>query len=378
MESGVVIRSEHTKGAEIAWFAPLCSDDYEFLGVPEKRLKSNFPHTSSILLKAEKNGFDNILCPSSYQVGQDTLAFVAAVAPMTSKMNLLAAIRCGEFYPPMLARYIASIDHILKGRLTINIISSDLPGETLGADQRYQRSREVVEILKQCWSSHHISYHGDFYKLDLDTMPVRPYQQNGGPLLYFGGYSTPAKQLCAEHCDVYLMWPEKEEQLKNHMLELSQRARAYDRKIDFGLRAHVICRETEEEARQAARRLVSRLDDGFGKEIRERALDANSLGVARQSATRAAADIHGFVEPFLWTGVGRARSGCSGALVGNPDQIVAKIKRYTDMGMRAFIFSGYPHLQECDLFARYVMPQLEKVKLNRLQGRIPKQHLKHR
>lgn len=365
-------RSSHLTGAEIAWFAPICSDDYEFLGVPENRLKSSFAHTSNILLTADKLGYRNILCPSSYQVGQDSLTFASAVAPQTQNINLLVAVRCGELHPPMLARTIATLDHILQGRLTINIISSEMPGETLDAKSRYQRSREVIEILKQGWNQDRIDFAGEFYNIKLSTTdPVRPYQQNGGPLLYFGGYSPDGKDLCAEHCDVYLMWPETEENLRGHMEDMTARAANYGRKIDYGLRVHMIVRETETEAREAARRLVSKLDDVFGSEIRNRAQDAKTLGVALQAEMREQADSEGYVEPHMWTGIGRARSGCGAALVGDPDQILAKIRRYMDMGIRAFIFSGYPHLDECELFARYVLPHLETVSLSQELGRIP-------
>ena len=366
------IRSPHLTGAEVAWFAPICSDDYEFLGVPENHLKSSFDHTSNILLTADKLGYRNILCPSSYQVGQDSLTFAAAVAPKTENINLLAAVRCGEIHPPMLARTIATLDHILQGRLTVNIISSDMPGETLDSKSRYQRSREVIEILKQAWTQDHIDFEGEFYKLHLGTTdPVKPYQQNGGPLLYFGGYSPDGKDLCAEHCDVYLMWPDTEENLQGHMADLTERSARYGRKLDYGLRVHMIVRETEAEARTAADRLVSKLDDVFGAEIRNRAQDAKTLGVALQAEARERADSEGYVEPYLWTGIGRARSGCGAALVGDPDQILAKIRRYMDMGIRAFIFSGYPHLDECKLFAEYVLPHLETVSLPQALGRIP-------
>ncbi len=366
------IRSPHLTGAEVSWFAPICSDDYEFLGVPDPRLKSSFEHTSYILLEAERQGFRNILCPSSYQVGQDVWTFASAVAPMTNSINLLTAIRCGELHPPMLARGIATLDHILQGRLTVNIISSNMPGEELDSPSRYQRSREVIEILKQAWTQDHIDYTGEFYNIQLSTTdPVRPYQQNGGPLLYFGGYSPHGKDLCAEHCDVYLMWPDTEENLQGHMEDLSERAAGYGRKIDFGLRVHMIVRETESEAREAAQRLVSKLDDDFGTEIRNRSQDAKTLGVSLQAAARERADEEGYTEPHLWTGVGRARSGCGAALVGNPDQIREKIQRYMDMGIRAFIFSGYPHYDECKLFGEYVMPHLETISMPQEQGRIP-------
>ena len=190
-------------------------------------------------------------------------------------------------------------------------------------------------------------------------------------MLYFGGYSPFAVDLCAQHCDVYLMWPETEEKLAGLMENMSEKAAGYGRKVDFGLRVHVIVRETEAEARAAARRLMSYVDDEVGKEIRERALDAKSYGVSRQTATREMADDEGFVEPHLWTGIGRARSGCGGAIVGNPDQVLAKIQRYIDMGIRAFIFSGYPHADECKLFAKHILPQIETFSMPEAQNRRP-------
>ena len=368
----VEIRSPHLEGAEVAWFAPLCNGDDQYLGAHDLRYKSDWSNTSNVLLTADRLGYNNILCPSSYQVGQDTLTFAAAVAPLSSQINVLAAIRCGELHPPMLGRTIATLDHLLKGRFTINIISSDLPGERLESARRYQRSREVIEILKQGWTQDHIDFKGEYYNLQLaNTDPVKPYQQNGGPLLYFGGYSPPAVDLCAEHCDVYLMWPETETRLRELMQDMSAKAATYGRKVDFGLRIHMIVRETEAEARAAASSLMQYVDGARGTEIRERAQDAKSYGVSRQTEMRDLADEDGYAEAHLWTGIGRARSGCGAALVGNPDQILHKLQRYMSMGIRAFIFSGYPNASECKLFAQYVLPNLKKFSMPVVQGRIP-------
>ena len=181
--SVVPVTSQDLNSAEVSWFSALCSDDYRYLGVPDGSLRSSWDHCSEIVKRAEQNGFRNILCPSSYQVGQDTLSFVAGCAPITDKINLLAAIRCGEMQPIMLARTVATLDHMLQGRLTINIISSDFPGQKEDSDYRYQRSREVVAILKQAWSRDEINFEGEIYNFKgLTTDPVRPYQQNGGPL----------------------------------------------------------------------------------------------------------------------------------------------------------------------------------------------------
>lgn len=367
----VPITSQGLEAAEISWFAALCSDDYQFLGVPDGDLRSSWSHCSTIVKTAEDLGFRNILCPSSYQVGQDTLSFVAGCAPITEKINMLAAVRCGEMQPIMLARTIATLDHMLEGRLTVNIISSDFPGQKEDSAYRYQRSREVVEILKQAWTQPEINHHGEVYNFEgLTTDPVVPYQ-TGGPLLYFGGYSPSALELCGQHCDVYLMWPEKMDELAGRMRAVNAVAEKYDRTLDYGLRVHMIVRDTEKEAQEYAEYIVSKLDDEYGRKIRERALDATSLGVSHQAKNREVADEFGYIEKNLWTGVGRARSGCGAALVGSADQVLSKIEEYQKMGIRAFIFSGYPHIDEAQYFGKLVMPHLKTCSMPQAYGRVP-------
>ena len=293
------------------------------------------------------------------------------MAVLTKQISQLVALRMGEVHPPMLARAIASLDHIARGRLALNIISSDMPGMRESNERRYARSDEVIQYLKQCWTQEEVEFHGQFYDFHpLLTDPVKPYQQNGGPLLYFGGISPMAQALCAKHCDVFLMWPETTPHLTATMESLAAQATTHGRTLDFGLRIHVIVRETEGEARAAAEKLVSQLDDAKGREIKARSQDSKSAGVLRQDALREAADDEGYIEEHLWSGIGRARSGCGSAIVGDPDQVYAKIQSYMDLGMRSFIFSGYPHLEECDLFAKYVLPRLETCRLNVVQGRL--------
>ncbi len=369
---GVVpVTSEDLDAAEVSWFAALCSDDYQFLGVPDGSLRSSWAHCSGLVKTAEEQGFRNILCPSSYQVGQDTLSFVAGCAPITDKINMLAAVRCGEMQPIMLARTIATLDHMLEGRLTVNIISSDFPGEKDESRYRYQRSREVIEILKQAWTQDEINHRGQIYNFTgLSTDPARPYQ-TGGPLLYFGGYSPDALELCGQHCNVYLMWPETMDMLEGRMKAVHAVADRYNRTLDYGLRVHMIVRDTEAEAREYADYIVSKLDDEQGRAIRERALDSTSLGVSHQAKNRDMADDDGFIEANLWTGVGRARSGCGAALVGSADQVMSKIEAYQKMGIRAFIFSGYPHKEEALHVGKHILPNMKTCSLPHEYGRVP-------
>lgn len=351
-------QGEAHRPCEVSWFSALCDDDYEFLGQPDPMLQSSWEHCRNIVLTAEKGGFDNILLPSGYQLGLDTTVFAAAIAPFLDRMRLLMAVRIGEDWPPQLARRIATLDRILGGRLTVNIISSDLPGQTLDSEPRYARTVEVMKILKTMLSGQHLSHHGEFYDLELD--PPRMTTVSGRcPPLYFGGLSPAARDAAAEAADVYLMWPDTMDKVRDVVGDLTARAAAKGRKLKFGYRAHVIVRETEAEARAYAGRLLSKLDAGVGEAIRQESLDTATAGVARQTELRASAGDDGFVEDNLWTGIGRARSGCGAAIVGDPDQVLAKLRAYQAEGIDAFILSGYPHAAECDLFARHVLPHLD-------------------
>jgi alkanesulfonate monooxygenase len=167
------------------------------------------------------------------------------------------------------------------------------------------------------------------------------------------------------------MWPEPKDQLAERMKAVNAVAEQHNRTLDYGLRVHVIVRDTEQEARDYAEHLVSKLDDEYGKLIRDRAHDSISLGVAHQAKARELADKYGYVEPHLWTGVGRARSGCGAALVGSTDQVLSELESYQKMGMRAFILSGYPHLDECKSFGQRVLPQMKTVSLPHAYGRVP-------
>ena len=357
---------------EISWFAPICDGDDDTLGSRNSKYKSSWNNTSRIVKTADESGYTNILCPSSYQVGQDTLSFVSSMAPLTAQINFLAAIRCGEIHPPMLARALATIDHILKGRLTVNVISSDLPGDKVESSIRYARSREVIQILKQGWNNDEINFKGEFYDIKLPSDPVKSYQINGGPLLYFGGYSSEGVDLCAEHCDVYLMWPDTEDKISTLISNMKAKALRHNRTVQFGLRVHVIVRETETEARKYASKLISNLDYNLGNDIRGRAQDSKSLGVSMQSELRSKSDKDFYVESNLWTGIGLARSGCGAAIVGDPDQVYNKLKRYMNLGIRSFILSGYPHHKECELFAKYVLPRFSNIHLSKAFNRLPK------
>lgn len=346
----------------MAWFSALCDDDYEFLGLSDPELLSSWDHCRNIVLTAERYGFDNVLLPSGYQLGIDNTTFAAGMAPLTTTIRMLLAIRCGELVVPQVARQMATLDQMLGGRLTINIISSDIPGETLDSEPRYRRSTEIMYALRRLLNGQGVDFQGDFVNLTIDPPRIRTVSGKS-PLFYFGGLSPAARECAAAGADVFLMWPDVTASMLEVKADMDARAAAKGRSLRYGWRSHVIVRETEDEARLAARRLLSKLDQQTGDDIRQKSLDSASAGVARQAALRDSSDDEGYAERHLWTGVGRARSGAGAAIVGDPDQVLAKLNELAEAGIEAFILSGYPHAAECDLFSRYVLPSIDHGRL---------------
>jgi alkanesulfonate monooxygenase len=193
-------------GCEVSWFAPLCDEDYEFLGVADPALLSSWEHARGVALRADEAGFDNLLLPSNYATGIDSVSFAAGIAPLLRQLHLLVAVRMGEMWPPQLARQLATIDEMLGGRLTINIISSDLPGEQLDSAPRYARTLEIMQVLRDLLDGKSVDVRGAFLSLTLDPPRIRTV--GGCPPFYFGGLSEAARDVAAQAADVFLMWPD--------------------------------------------------------------------------------------------------------------------------------------------------------------------------
>ena len=346
------------KKPEVSWFGSLCDDDYEFLGVVDPELKSSWEHCRDIVACAEENGFDNILLPSGYTLGIDATAFASAVSVATNRIRLLLAVRMGELWLPQLARQMATIDQMSGGRLTINIISSDLPGQELESEPRYTRTREYMKILRELLNGNSVNYHGEFVDLEIEAPRARTVSGKCPPF-YFGGFSEAAKETAAMESDVFLTWPDTVKGVESIVSDMRKRAAGYGRELKYGLRAHVIVRDSEKEACEAANRLISHLDDQKGEAIRNLSLDSVSVGVSRQTELRENSNDDGFIEENLWTGVGRARSGAGAAIVGDPDQVKEKLNAYMNAGIDAFILSGYPHISECESFGKKVLQNIE-------------------
>jgi alkanesulfonate monooxygenase len=268
-------------------------------------------------------------------------------------MRLLAAVRCAEMRPPQLARQLATLDQMLGGGLTINIISSDLPGAPVDSEPRYRRTAEVMSILRDLLDRRPVEHHGEFFDLELD--PPRVGTVAGVcPPLYFGGHSEPARRVAAEHADVFLTWPDTEPAVAELVADMTARAAVHGRTL-HSFRSHVIVRRPRPR-RAAAAHLLAALDPDTGDRIRNVRSTAGRPGCgarpscgmppATAASSRRAVDRH------------RSCDRVPGRIVGDPDQVVAKLRRYQQLGVDTFILSGYPHLAECELVGRHVLPAL--------------------
>jgi alkanesulfonate monooxygenase len=341
---------------EISWFAPSCWGDTAKLGVDDPTRRATFAYNAEVIGLADRLGFRNVLIPSSYVPGMDPWTLAAALGPATTTTRLLPAVRVGEFDPPMFSRAAKSLQQAMDGRLTINIISSEMAGETLESTERYQRTAEAMALLKAFWSDDHVRHDGEWWSYDLPTGPTRT---RTPPPLYFGGTSEVARDVAAQHADCYLMWIETLDATAALVADVRERAAAHGRTIRFGLRTHVIVRSTEAEARAAAGELVSELDPDVGRRLKESSHDHASEGVRRQDALRGAAGEDGFVEEALWTGIGVARSGVGAAITGSVAQVEAKLRAYAALGIESFILSGYPLDDEAQRVGELLLPRIE-------------------
>jgi len=257
----------------------------------------------------------------------------------------------------MFARAAKSLQQALDGRLTINIISSERAGESLGSEARYRRTAEAMTLLRSFWNDDRVRFDGEWWQYDLPTDATRT---RTPPPMYFGGTSAEARAVAAQHADCYLMWIETLAGVAELVDDMKARAAVHGRALRFGLRTHVIVRETEAAARTAAAELVSELDPEIGRRLKESAHDHASVGVQRQDALRAAAGADGFAEEALWTGIGVARSGVGAAITGSAAQVEAKLRAYAALGVDCFILSGYPLDDESRRFAELVLPRLRQ------------------
>ena len=363
----------------IFWFIPTFGDS-RYIGSSEGARGTDSEYIKQIGVAADNLGFDGVLIPTG-RLCEDPWIVATSLLAVTKKLKFLVALRPGLLQPSLAARMTATLDRLSNGRVAINLVAggdkTELEGDGLYQDskERYEAAGEFVdlwrEILKAGVEKNVVNYDGKYYKTT-DAKLLFPTVQQPYPPLFFGGSSDEARELAAQKVDLYITWGEKPEDVKAKIEDVKQRALKYGRTIRFGIRLHVIVRETEEKAWEAAEELISKLDDETIEQHHKVLSNRESVGQQRMTAltnsgkARSREELE--ISPNLWAGIGLAREGCATALVGSPQIVVERIKEYADMGIDTFVFSAYPHLEEAYRFAELVFPLLPDKLKNKFSG----------
>jgi len=342
---------------DFGWFLPTMGDS-ETIGPPTRPATPDY--LVDVAKAAEEAGFTFALVPVGTTC-QDAWLASAVVAARTEKLKFLVAMRPGFIAPTVAAKMSNTLDQLTEGRVLINVVTGGYPAELAADgdftehDERYARTQEFMQVMRKAWTEEKRWDHsGHFYRIEGGNVFPRPFRRPYPPF-YFGGASEAAKKVGAEETDVYLLWGEPLPMVRERIGNMRERAAAVGRELRFGMRIHVIVRETEEEAWAAAEALVANISEGFQAAMDKVLSRTDSEGEKRQQGLRAGNEDL-VIAPNLWTGIGKARVGVGAALVGSGESVAARLREYVDEGIDTFILSGYPHLEEAQRFGRYVMP----------------------
>jgi len=354
-----------TDPLNLFWFLPTHGDG-RYLGTAQGGRPVDLAYLQQVAIAADNLGFYGVLIPTGKSC-EDSWLVASALAPMTKKLRYLVAVRPGLQPPTLAARMAATLDRLSEGRLLINVVTGGDPVENKGDGiflthaERYQVTDEFLDIYSRLLKGEKVDYRGEHLQVEGAEILFPPVQQ-GGPPLYFGGSSEPAIDVAAKHIDTYLTWGEPPTAVAEKLAIVRERAEQTGKTVTFGIRLHVIVRETEAEAWAAADKLLAHLDDETIAAAQKIFARMDSTGQSRMSALHHGSRDNLEISPNLWAGVGLVRGGAGTALVGNPQQVAARIREYQDLGIDNFIFSGYPHLEEAHRFAELVMPLLPGAK----------------
>ncbi|MBD2068449.1 FMNH2-dependent alkanesulfonate monooxygenase [Leptolyngbya sp. FACHB-671] len=346
---------------DVLWFIPTHGEG-RYLGTSVGGRAITPEYLQQLAGAIDQLGFVGALLPTGRSC-EDAWITAASLIPMTKRMKFLVAIRPGLSSPGMSARMAATFDRMSGGRLMVNVVTGGDPVELAGDglhlshSDRYQLTDEFLSIWREVMGGEAVDFKGQYLDIKGGKLMFPPVQSPYPPL-YFGGSSPAAKQVAAKHVDLYLTWGEPPAQVAEKIAEVRQLAAEQGRTIRFGIRLHVIVRETTSEAWDAANDLIKHLDDSTIAAA-QAALDrSDSEGQRRMmqlhNGSRDALEI----SPNLWAGVGLVRGGAGTALVGDADTVAARMQEYTDLGIDTFIFSGYPHLEEAYRVAELLFPKL--------------------
>jgi alkanesulfonate monooxygenase len=345
------------------WFLPT-SGDGTYLGTKEGWRPAEFGYIKAIASAADQLGFKGVLLPTG-PACLDAWTVATALAPLTERLKFLVALRPGVLSPANAARQAVAFDRISNGRLLLNVVTGGNPtdleadGLFLSHEERYQQTDEFLTIWRAIVTGKPIDFKGKHLSsTNSAPLPFPPVQQPYPPL-YFGGSSAEGIEVAAEHVDYYLTWGEPPAQVAEKFDQVRAAAARRGRKVRFGLRIHLIVRETEAEAWAAADRLISRISDETLEAARKRnALVSESAGQRRMTALHGHRRDSLVVGPNLWAGVGLVREGAGTALVGDPATVAERLREYQAVGVDTVIASGYPHLEEAYRVAELLFPAL--------------------
>ncbi len=366
---------------DIFWFIPTFGDN-RYLGSNEQSRVSDFDYVKQVAIAVDTLGYDGVLIPTGRSC-EDPFVVASSLIGATSKLKLLVALRPGLLQPALAARIASTLDRFSNGRVAFNLVAGgdkdELEGDGLfqDSDERYEAASEFVdlwrEILKTSYEKNSVNFDGKYYKT-VNAKLLYPPVQRPYPPLFFGGSSQKAHELAAQKVDLYITWGETPQAVKAKIEDVKQKALKYGRTLKFGVRLHVIVRETEEEAWIEAQKLISKLDDekinASQTALQKLDSEGQRLMTALTNGGKARTRKELEISPNLWAGIGLVRGGCATALVGSPQIVATRIQEYVDLGIDTFVFSGYPHLEESFRFAELVFPLLPNKTKEKLSGHV--------
>ncbi|MGB6102552.1 MAG: FMNH2-dependent alkanesulfonate monooxygenase [Pusillimonas sp.] len=357
---------------DVFWFIPTHGDS-RYLGTTKGGREASHDYFRQVAVAADTLGYDGVLLPTGRSC-EDAWVVASSLIDSTHRLKFLVAIRPGVSSAQFAARMAATFDRMSEGRLLINVVTGGDPGELEGDgifvshDERYAVTADFLRIWRGILTHSHdgqsFSFDGS-HQTSKSGKVIYPPIQKPYPPLYFGGSSDAAHELAAEQLDVYLTWGEPPAAVAAKIADMRARAASHGRRLRFGIRLHVIVRETEAAAWAAADELISHLSDEVVEAAQAGLAKLDSQGQRRMMALHGGrlrdangGRAHLEVAPNLWAGVGLVRGGAGTALVGDPATVAERIHEYADLGIDTFIFSGYPHLEESYRFAELVFPLL--------------------
>jgi alkanesulfonate monooxygenase len=351
----------------VFWFLPTHGDS-RYLGTSKGARQVDFDYLKQVAVSADTLGYDGVLLPTGRSC-EDAWVAASSLIGETKQLKFLVAVRPGLSTPGLAVRMAATFDRLSKGRLLINVVTggdqAELEADGLHAShsERYEITDEFLKVWRASLSGEGGDAGYDFEGKHIQVKGAKtlyPPVQKPYPPLYFGGSSPAAHELAAEQVDVYLTWGEPPAAVAEKIADMRARAAKHGRSLKFGIRLHVIVRETNEEAWKAADELIKYVDDDLIARAQASFNKMDSEGQRRMAALHGGKKDKLEVSPNLWAGIGLVRGGAGTALVGDPETVAARMQEYADLGIETFILSGYPHLEESYRFAELVFPLLGK------------------